>query len=430
LRRSDELMEDEQFVLRSKRSPQDFTRDRILTFKTLTVFMLTKSSKSLQNSMNSFLPKLNLPQITAGKSAYSKARQKLKHTAFIELNQKAVVQTIYESNYKTWHGLRILGNDGSKIILPTTDVIAKEFGITTYNNGQGESKSTGTYCYALVSVLYDVLNRVSLDAILAPGKTNETDLAIQHLKHLKKGDLVTRDRGYASFRMIAQDSQTKADFLIRCPRGRFPVATSMLRGEGKDDQTVEIHASKDFTDNPKNQGLPTKLTVRFVRVKLDNGEYEVLATSLLNKKKFPTKDFKELYYLRWGIETFFGIIKTRLEIENFSGYSPEAIRQDFFATIYLTGAETILTMDAEEHLQRQTGGQPKKVNKAVSFNIIKERAFELFYSKAPFEQRLQELTELFLTNPTVTRKDRNPPRKNSSSHQKLNFWRYKRKSLV
>ena len=424
-------MADDQFVNRSKRQTQDFTRDRILNFRTMVVLMLAKSSKSLQNSMNNFLPKLDLSQPTVSKGAYTKARKKLKHTAFIELNQKAVVATMYEDgDYKTWHGLRVLGNDGSKIILPTTDTIAKEFGTTTWDNGQGEPNSTGTYCYGQASVLYDVLNRVSLDAILAPGKTYEVDLAIQHLKHLQKGDLVIRDRGYASFRMMAADSGTKADFLIRCPSGRFPVATTMLRGEGKDDQTVEITAPRDFTDNPANHGLPTKLTVRFVRVKLDDGTYEVLATSLLNKKKFPTKYFKELYYLRWGIETFFGVLKTRLALENFSGYSPEAIRQDFFVAIYLTGAETILTEDAEEQLKKQPGGQPKKVNKAVSFNIIKERAFELFYSEAPKEQRLQELTELFLTNPTVTRKDRNPPRKNSSSHQILNFWKRKRKVAV
>jgi len=47
---------------------------------------------------------------------------------------------------------------------------------------------------------------------------------------------------------------------------------------------------------------------------------------------------------------------------------------------------------------------PKKVNKAVSFNAIKEQAFELFYSKQPNGQRLEQLTELFLSIPTFVRK--------------------------
>jgi hypothetical protein len=136
-----------------------------------------------------------------------------------------------------------------------------------------------------------------------------------------------------------------------------------------------------------------------------------------------------LYYLRWGIETFYGILKTRLGLENFSGYSPEAIRQDFFATVFLTGAETILTEDAEEALRKQRGGHPKKVNKAVSFNLIKEHAFELFYSKAPDEARLEELTKLFVTSPTLLRKDRQPPRNNPSSHRILGFWKRQRKMV-
>jgi hypothetical protein len=186
LNRSNTLLTDEQFVVRSKRLAQDFTRDRVLNFRTMAVLMLAKSSKSLQNSMNNFLPKLKRQQLTVGKSAYSKARKKLKHTVFIELNQQAVVTTIYEDgDYKTWHGLRILGNDGSKITLPATDAIAKEFGIITWGNGQGEPNSTGIYCYALGSVLYDVLNRVSLDAILAPGvievkPLTDKDIVILH----------------------------------------------------------------------------------------------------------------------------------------------------------------------------------------------------------------------------------------------------------
>ncbi len=42
-----------------------------------------------------------------------------------------------------------------------------------------------------------------------------------------------------------------------------------------------------------------------------------------------------LYRLRRGIETFYGLLKTRLALENFTGISAEAVRQDFYATVYL-----------------------------------------------------------------------------------------------
>jgi len=89
LNRTDQLLADESFIVRYRRLAQDFTRERVLTFRTLVVLMLVKGGRSLQLSMNDFLPKLGRTQLTADKSAYSRARHKLKHTAFIELNQKS-----------------------------------------------------------------------------------------------------------------------------------------------------------------------------------------------------------------------------------------------------------------------------------------------------------------------------------------------------
>lgn len=228
---------------------------------------------------------------------------------------------------------------------------------------------------------------------------------------------------------MALAAQAASHFLIRCHDNSFTIVNEILKGKRSDDVICEITANQKFLSNPDNAQLPRTLTVRFVRVMLDSGEYEVLATSLMDQRAYPTADFKELYYLRWGIETFYGILKTRLNLENFSGYSVEAIRQDFFATIFLAGIEAIFTEDAEAYLSRQRGGQPKKVNKAVSFNVVKERAFELFYSKAPTEERLDELTKLFLTSPTLVRKGRKPPRASSSSHKILGFWKRRRKMV-
>lgn len=400
----------------------------MLTFRTLAVLLLTKGTKSLQLRMNTFLPKLGKPQATVDKSAYSRARQKLKHTAFIELNQTAVVATMYEDDqYRTWEGHRVLAIDGSKLQLPDTAATVKAFGTWTYR-AQHKGGITGTCTMALGSVLYDVLNRVSVDARLERCDAYEVDIAKKHLKHAEDSDLLIYDRGYCSFRMMALAAQAKGDFLIRCrSRRSFQIAEEMLAGYGPGDVTVEIKPSKNTRVQIRSEGLPTTLTVRFVRVTLDSGEYEVLATSLLDPKRYPLSCFKELYYLRWGIETFYGTLKTRLHLENFTGLSPEAIRQDFFATIFLTGVEAILTLEAEAKLTKQTGGLPKKVNKAVSFNAIKEQAFELFYDTAPSEQRLQQLTDLFLSNPTLVRKDRKPPRVEQSSRQVLNFWKRQRK---
>jgi len=415
-------------MARHKRLDQDFTRERMLSFRTLAVLMLTKGTKSLQSRLNTFLPKLGKTQLTVDKSAYSRARAKLKHTAFIELNQVAVVATMYEDgDHQTWQGHRVLAVDGSKLQLPDNPDTRVAFGTWSYWAQQKDKDISGKRTMALGSVLYDVLNRIVVDARLERCDAYEVDIAKEHLKYTQEGDLIIYDRGYCTFKMMSLTAQAKADFLIRGRSNSFKEIKDMLAGKGDDDAVVTLRPGKNARVQMRKEGLVNEMKVRLVRVSLNNGEYEVLATSLLDQAKYPKSCFKELYYLRWGIETFYGTLKTRLHLENFTGLSPEAIRQDFFATIFLSGVESILTLEAETKLSKQKGGLPKKVNKAVSFNAIKEQAFELFYSKQPNGQRLEQLTELFLSSPTLVRKGRKPERKENSSRQVLNYWKRQRK---
>ncbi|MDM8561263.1 hypothetical protein [Candidatus Parabeggiatoa sp. HSG14] len=63
-------------------------------------------------------------------SAFTSLRANLKHTAFIELNQKAVVDVMYSDNNikKFYKGMRVMGIDGSKLLLPDSAEITEDFG--------------------------------------------------------------------------------------------------------------------------------------------------------------------------------------------------------------------------------------------------------------------------------------------------------------
>ena len=128
----------------------------------------------------------------------------MKYTAFIELNQKAVVDTLYaDEEYQRFWGYRLLAVDGSKIRLPDNDDIREEFGTINYTNGK-DTKEQGDLPYALASVLYNELNRVSLTAEFAKATNYEVDLAVAHLAHTCPQDLLIMDRNYPSFRMMAE----------------------------------------------------------------------------------------------------------------------------------------------------------------------------------------------------------------------------------
>ncbi|MFT0820034.1 transposase [Wolbachia endosymbiont of Nasonia vitripennis] len=83
---------------------------------------------------------------------------------------------------------------------------------------------------------------------------------------------------------------------------------------------------------------------------LPSGEIEVLATSLMDEQKFQTGGFKELYFLRWRVETFFAKLKGRLSLENFTRKSVESVKQDFWSAIFISNLESVMTEDVEEAL--------------------------------------------------------------------------------
>ena len=413
------------FIENHRRSDKCFTRKRSLPFSVLMVLIMRKSVKSLQNVVNEATGWLGLPPVTD--SAYSQARYKLKHSAFIELNQTAIVETVYsDDDYHKFWGFRVLAIDGSKIVLPNTKNVREEFGTIAYSNGK-DSEIIGEHPYALASVLYDVLNRVAIDAHLGKARAYEIDLAVEHLAHTQAKDLLTMDRNYPSYRMLAELTQNQREYVIRCSAASFSVARKMLKGEGSDSQTVTLKPCAEQMPIIRKLGLSTSLKVRFVRVKLSTGENEVLVTSLYNEASYPTVDFAELYYLRWGIETFYGLLKTRLELENFTGIQAEAVRQDFHASVYLTGLESILTDTAQKQLDSKKTKYPQTVNRSVSFNAIKNNAFDLLFGDDETDLIEEKLTALFLTNPTVDRKHRNPPRKKSSARRLLNFHKRQKK---
>ena len=178
------------------------------------------------------------------------------------------------------------------------------------------------------------------------------------------------------------------------------------------------------------QGVPTTIKIRFVSVVLDTGEIEVLATSLIDTP-ISRKEFKALYFLRWGVEGFYHLVKGRLNLENFTGKSLESVRQDFWSTIFISNIEAAFIHEVEQELNNRLDEEqlPQKINKAVSFNAIKNMAFDLFFNEKDQQKTNEQLTELFMTGTIVQRQERSPPRKKISARRSLNFQKRTKKHV-
>lgn len=410
-------MYDEGYKDRNRTEKRFFSRERVLTFGVMMLILLQKSAKSMQLVLNEFCEKMKLPLVTS--SAFSQARKQIKAEAFIELNQKAIVGVMYgDEEYKRYKGFRLLGVDGSKVYLPPEEAIIAKYGGTAKNQHSAKIEPFG-----LASVLYDVLNEIALDAVLAPGKAYEVDLARGHLAHTQAQDLLLFDRNYPSYLWLASLVDKQLDFVGRCSRSSFKAVQAMFAGQGAASQIVTLKVTSKQRKMVRQWGLPEQITVRLVRLTLDSGEIEVLITSLLDQQRYPSAEFGPLYFMRWGSETFYDLIKNRLLLENFTGRTVEAVEQDFHATIYISGLETLLTQEANQLLAAKSlaNRYPLKVNQAVSFNAIKNHVTDLLFTQPDEDLLLDQLTQIFLLKPTAIRKDRSVPRPKPSSARSLRF---------
>jgi len=407
------LLNDDSFRADHRRSPNFFTRNRILTFYMMILLILRKSLKSVQLVLNEFFDKMDTDLITVTASAFTQARNKMLHTVFVELNRKAVVETFYENDgYEKFRGFRLLGLDGSKVILPNEHEIRRFFGSVRIAN-QHES-TRGEYPIGIASVLYDLLNNIAIDALLGHAKSSETELATEHLlSYQRADDLLIFDRNYPSYLFLAFLIQNGIGFVGRCSRSSFREAREMFRKKNVRSRiaTLEPHHTKK--KQIMELGLPLKIRVRFVSVLLETGETEVLVTSLCDESLYVPEDFGELYNIRWNVETFYGTIKGRLCLENFTGKTVESVRQDFYSAVFISGLESVLIGKAREKLavKNNKNKYHQTVNKAVSFNAIKNHIPDLFHKKQETEILLDKLTRLFMTGAVCKRKKRKFPRK-------------------
>lgn len=402
-------LHDPVFLARHRVRPEDFTRQRQLTFPVMMLFVLQKTIKSIKRHLDEFLDELAGGQIftpvTAG--AVTHARAKLKETAFIELNRDCVLPTFYSSerSVRRWHDRRLVGIDSSLVRLPNSEELGKIFGWKEASNQHG---ATGTsFPEARLSVVYDLLNRAGLDTRLEPSTVGEVSLAIEQLACLQPGDIEINDRGFTGYLYLAHVVSRGADFIARCSTRSFLAAQELFR-LGRANQSRVVWLFADQKAECQRLGLPLKIKVRFVSVRLPTGELEVLATSLLEEDMYPTEEFLTVYHYRWGHETFHLMLKGRFELENFSGETVEAVRQDVHAAVLLANLESLLSEPAQAALEqeRKPESQPLQVNRSNSYHSLKLKLLELLHSDIPAPLVLAKLMTLFQGEPVAVRPDR------------------------
>jgi len=431
--RTRQLLAQESFCHRHRAHERAFTRKRCFTFTTSVLFLLQKTIRSVQLHVHSFFETLGQegPQPTA--SAWSQARLKLRYSAFIALNEKAIVKVVYRDRthrqLRLWKGHRLLAIDSSLVRLPNQEDLGQEFGWVECKNDSGPCSR---YPQARLSALTDVLNQIAIETRFEPWAQGERELAREHIKRLEPWDLALLDRGFAEYYLWACFVRADRRFVCRCQANTFAVVNGLFK-ENREGRSVEVDLvpHRELLKELAEAGLPTVLKLRFITVRLKTGQLEVLATNLLDEGLYPSECFGELYNHRWGVETYYGRLKGRLDLGHFTGLSAEAIRQDVYSTVFVSNLESLLIAPANQQLAQhsQSLQHRQQVNHAVSFHAIKSHLIALLAGREPAAQVVEKLQQLFLASPTTSRPERIVSRKKPSAWRSYYHQRQVRKAV-
>ena len=369
----------------------------------------------------SFLKRKDIAQETFSKSAFVQARKKIKPEVFKHLNQR-IIEEFYKDNsgvLRQFDNLRILAMDGSRLTLPFTKELEEIYGQT--------KNQTNTYIVQTKAcVLYDLLNEICINGVLSSIDTDERTQAKQLLEHCQANDLIIYDRGYPSFELIYEHYQKNLHFLMRMPLDFSQVVKDFV-ASGKTSQIVEIKPGQKKSFEYKPYTKSSTLKIRLLRITLNGGGIEVLATSLLDSKHYGNEVFKELYFKRWKIETYYDELKNKLKIEEFSGYSNQSILQDFYSTLFVSNIQTLIENEINEEIEKESETKnikyQYKINTTLSYGFMKDRILELFFTKNDMNDIINELKELF-------KKHLIPIRPNRKFERKIGKYRTRTKPIV
>jgi hypothetical protein len=322
-----------------------FTRVRKMSFQGIALCILSGFNTGTQVALNRFFEKNLEREKTMSQQAFSKARSHFDHSPF-EFLFRDLVELRYcgEHEIELMHGYQLFAVDGSDIALPKMPGVLEAFG------GTGRNADSPT---AKISVLYDILNDFIVDAAIDKAGASERGFALSHIEKVRGmcpdiNKLLIFDRGYPSASLIHELEKEGLHYLMR-------VKSKWNR------EIDEIQAPDSIIK------LDEATTIRVVKFQLPSGEIETLITNLF---ELPVEDFPGLYFKRWPIETKYDVVKNKLALENFTGYSKNVILQDFWATMYLSNLATVAKDEANAIAQKERAGKNNKYTYVPNLNQV------------------------------------------------------------
>lgn len=324
-----------------KNPDKDFSRKRKLSFRETIQIILTMEKDSVKRELLKFF---DFSTDSPTDAAFNQQRNKILPTAFEYLFKEFSQQLPVENFYK---GYLLLACDGSCLRTPINRDIAET--LCDYE------KNAKPFNMIHLNALYDLLNHRYIDAVIQPvHDRNERNALYEMLDRYSESQksIFIADRGYISFNVFehirkinqkylvrAKDIRTKHGFLYTAnlPDEEFDIVINEVLTQRRDKDNKIHHRryiKKETNFSFWSNDTVYPITYRVVRFKLSDGTYECLVTNL-SQEEFSTDEIKNIYRIRWGIETSFRELKYAVGLINFHTIKLDTILQEIWAKLLL-----------------------------------------------------------------------------------------------
>ena len=242
-----------------------------------------------------------------------------------------------------------------------------------------------------LNAFYDVLNRIYTDVLVQTAADYNESRACATMIDRSKLDnvILVADRGYENYNIFAHAIEKGWKFAIRIKDKNSNGIASGLNLPPNDEFDIDITQifSRKNTKTTKNAGykwmpvnqvfdyLPRKsdktyeLSFRIIRFPIGSNSYEIIITNL-DRNIFDVKKIKEIYHLRWGIETSFRELKYAIGLTSFHARKPDFIKQEIYARLLLYNYCELITTHVIK--QMKNNDKTKQVNFTIAIYICRE----------------------------------------------------------
>lgn len=210
---------------------------------------------------------------------------------------------------------------------------------------------------AFVSMIDD--SSISDKVILIADRGYESFNNIAHCQE-KNWNYIIRSKESYGIKFNTSSSETfDIDQLITLTRRQTKHTKNLIQKEPNRYRWIQPHTTFDYL-KPKEDKL-YDLSIRIVRFEISDSVYETLYTNL-PREEFPVDVLKELYHLRWGIETAFKELKYNVGLASVHSKKTALVFQEIYAKLIMYNFSALIA-----YIQNVPDG--KRINFAKSMYV-------------------------------------------------------------